>query len=246
MKKCIWCLKVEPDVKFEKRAHIFPQSLGAKKIFLHECDDCNKYFGNYNNNKPSIDLVLKEAFNLTRYMLLSGSNKIIPKFKSEYFNADHEKKKWGIKQQFKLRKDFQENLGLQLKKGLIKIAIETIYLEKGIGYEEEFDFLRDFVRHDSKQCKVYYLNRKYGAVLTSEKMLRNPELMLPQDWEVVFNEFSCFEFELLTHKFIVPLKKEIPKDFFSNERKRNEFLFHEPIDLTYFTDIDFSLNFFRN
>jgi len=129
MKKCLWCLEEEPNVKFNNRSHIFPQSLGAKKIFPFECDNCNKYFGNYNNLKPSIDLVLKEAFNLSRYMLLS-INQNPPKFKSEYFNADHIKKSWNIKQQFKIRRDFQENIGVQLKKGLIKIALETLYLEK--------------------------------------------------------------------------------------------------------------------
>jgi hypothetical protein len=29
-KKCIWCLKTEPEVTFIKRAHTIPKSLGGK------------------------------------------------------------------------------------------------------------------------------------------------------------------------------------------------------------------------
>jgi len=69
---------------------------------------------------------------------------------------------------------------------------------------------------------------------------------LPSDWESVLNQFGCFEFELLTHQFMLPLINDISEAYFINERERHRDIYIAPMELTYFTDIDFSLSIFKN
>lgn len=43
---CRFCNLSEPVVKFKKRAHALPESIGNKSVFSHyECDVCNEFFG---------------------------------------------------------------------------------------------------------------------------------------------------------------------------------------------------------
>lgn len=45
-KKCRFCGKTMPEVKFKKDAHAISELVGNKRIFLrNECDDCNELFG---------------------------------------------------------------------------------------------------------------------------------------------------------------------------------------------------------
>ncbi|WP_031492581.1 HNH endonuclease [Succinivibrio dextrinosolvens] len=45
-KICRFCGKSEPEVKFKKVAHAFPESIGNKVLATHyECDNCNLFFG---------------------------------------------------------------------------------------------------------------------------------------------------------------------------------------------------------
>ena len=76
MKKvCIWCQKKEPNASFLRPAHIFPQSLGGKRICKNVCDSCNTYFGSKQSLLPSVEIALKEPLNISRIFLLSRLNK---------------------------------------------------------------------------------------------------------------------------------------------------------------------------
>ena len=51
--RCRFCGKAKPDVTFRSKAHIVPESLGAKSLFAdnYECDSCNKdIFNKYEND----------------------------------------------------------------------------------------------------------------------------------------------------------------------------------------------------
>ena len=54
--KCIYCKKSDPEVSFEKREHVIPQSFGRfepdNMVLKCVCDECNKYFGD------DLDMVL--------------------------------------------------------------------------------------------------------------------------------------------------------------------------------------------
>lgn len=49
-KKCRFCKKTYPDVKFKKEAHAIPEFMGNNLLFSKfECDSCNSYFSKFEN-----------------------------------------------------------------------------------------------------------------------------------------------------------------------------------------------------
>jgi hypothetical protein len=180
---CIWCSKSEPLVKFNKKAHTVPQALGGKNICENVCDDCNAFFGNVSNRAPAVETVIKETFNITRARLLSsltgvGKNKSMARFKSTYFKVDFEKRKMGIKPQYKFNKYFQATLGRQLKKGLYKIFLEETERQRTMGHNSQFDFIREFSRYDLGDYPVIYFERMHGMIMISQNWVDSPEMFL--------------------------------------------------------------------
>src|SRR5882757_1920632 len=165
MKKCIWCSKSEPKVTFNKLAHSIPQSIGGINTYENECDDCNEYFGNANNKTPSIDMIIKETFNISRHRFLNdesniGKGKTLKKFTSYYFDVSFKKNKIDIKGAYKFHSPFQEKISRQLKRGIYRIYLSELERQnKGIGHEERFDFIREFVRYDFGDLPVFYFDR---------------------------------------------------------------------------------------
>ena len=77
-KKCRFCGKTEPEVKFSKKAHAIPEFLGNKKFVLKsECDNCNEFFGkNLENN-------LSNYLGICRTVLILNGKNGIPEFKTK-------------------------------------------------------------------------------------------------------------------------------------------------------------------
>jgi len=45
-RKCRFCGKTKPEVKFKQDAHVIPQSIGNRYLLsFFECDNCNHFFG---------------------------------------------------------------------------------------------------------------------------------------------------------------------------------------------------------
>lgn len=56
-KKCRFCNKSYPEVKFEKEAHAIPNFMGNDQLFSkYECDSCNEYFGRFENEMANFML----------------------------------------------------------------------------------------------------------------------------------------------------------------------------------------------
>ncbi len=240
MKECIWCLKNEQETTFKQRAHIVPDSLGAKKITKFECDVCNQYFGRSSKGDPSVDLVFKEAFNITRTILLSMSTQPAPKFSSTYFKLD--KNKFSITTAFKLKKGFQQTLCKQFKKGLFKIALEFLIEEIEFGFENEFDSIRNFVRHDGPQLPVFYYSRNYGMIITADKITRNPILLPLPNWKQILLSTKFFWFEILYHRFVIPIGSNFDASRIPDPPER---IFNEAKSIEFLTDIDLMLDVIR-
>ncbi len=50
-RKCRFCNKSMPEVKFRKHAHLLPQLMGNRHLTTDfECDGCNSFFSKYENN----------------------------------------------------------------------------------------------------------------------------------------------------------------------------------------------------
>ena len=91
--KCIWCLKSKPEVKFYTKPHTIPKTLNPDNIGFDICDSCNSFFGSddkLNKVTYSIDKVLKEFFNVHKFLLLTKKDSNSWKnFKSQFFNYYH-------------------------------------------------------------------------------------------------------------------------------------------------------------
>lgn len=248
-RKCLWCGRNEPQVSFETDAHIVPQSIGGKVLSNNECDECNAYFGSHDNGKPAIDTVFKEAFNLTRFRLLDSTDQYFrvynfPRFKSIYFNVNRKNRSFNLKPAFRVKDGFQATLCRQFKRGLFKVFLETYHEETCRGFRSEFDFIREFARYNFGDYPVFYFNRKHGAILTTQEFIKHPTLMKFDRTDVIMNQFSFYEFEIVSHMFSIPtlefVKENKPKYIKSvNERWAN--LFGSITELKYLTQIDLTM-----
>lgn len=253
MKKCIWCNKTDLETSFDHLAHTIPKSLGGKNICVNVCDNCNHYYGNVIEQKPSIEETIKEVFYIPRIRLLGnehiGKNKAIPRIKSTYFNIDLEKRKLSLKTKFSLKKDFQNILCRQFKRGVYKIFLEEIERQKGDGFNPKYDFLKKFSRLNENDLPVFYFSRKIPVILSSEKWLINPSINFEYKTMnyMIHNDFF-FEFELfgqlfgivIDEKWLCQYEKYVEEN---KNLKKDYFYGFTPITKT--TDIDFSMNIFN-
>jgi hypothetical protein len=252
VKKCIWCSKTEDKVEFKKLAHTIPQTLGGKKTCPNVCDECNLYFGSYNNKLPPIETVIKETFNISRARFLQtdneiGKNKALPKFSSIYFNVDFIKNKLALKASYKYNAHFQEKISRQLKKGLYKIFLEETERQRQDGHIDKYDFIREFSRYDLGDYPVFYFERNHGIILMTKDWAKTPELFLQDDlkFKYLINEPCFFEFELLGHVFGIATSRhwEIAFDNYikkTKEAKKDQFKSFKIVKN--FNDIDLTLS----
>ena len=249
LKICIWCNKSEKTVSFEKKAHIVPKALGGDLLCPNVCDWCNAYFGSQQNGNPSIDLVFKETFNITRTRLLGnkeiGKNKPLSRFKSVYFNLDFKKGKIDVKPTFKLRRGFQSRLCRQFKKGLYKVFLEETERIYNTGLLDKFDFIREFVRYDIGDYPVLYFPRKVPFILLKEKEAYNPQFILDKKFNFFIQDYGFYEIEFLGHLFGFPIIRNfelgIDKYLVESVKQKVKF-YNRPVLLKYLTQIDLSLS----
>ena len=117
MKNCIWCRRTEYETTFNNLAHTIPETLGGKDICSNVCDGCNTFFGQHFQGSPSIDVVIKETFNISRVRLLNtetqiGKNKPLAKPSSQYFKIDYRKHKVVLQSSYNInyKKGFKKRL----------------------------------------------------------------------------------------------------------------------------------------
>ena len=209
VKKCIWCFKTDQEVGFKNEAHTIPASLGGKNICINVCDGCNSYFGNYNDKLPSIEAIFKEAFGVSRAVLLSamgeagGKNKILPKYRAIYFNVNFHNKTINLNPSFRIRKNFPTDIARLLKRGIYKVFLEEIERQSSKGGISQYDFIREFARYNIGDLPVIYFQRKIGAFYVALDWIRNPVLHLEEDSQSKYlvNEPGNFEFEFLGQTF---------------------------------------------
>lgn len=235
LKKCIWCLREEPNETFIKQAHTIPQTLGGTHICQTVCDSCNKYFGDTNNKLPAIETALKEAFNLSRLTLLHqdkevGRNKSLARFKSIYFNVNLQNNKIKAKPAYQLKKDFQLNLGRQLKRGIFKIFLEERERQFLDGLDSKYNFIREFSRYNIGNLPVFYFKRNMPAFFTSKEWHKAPELFIAKNKQMSYlvNNQVYLEFELLGHVIGIPVDKGYKSyfpDYFEKTKKLKNQIF---------------------
>lgn len=252
MKVCIWCKRNEGKSSFDRKAHTIPQALGGKEICTTVCDDCNHYFGNVSNQMPAIETVIKETFNISRARFLAsteklGKNKPLARFKSLYFNVDFNRGKFSIKPGYSLKKNFQEKICKQLKRGLFKIFLEELERQQKKGLDPKYDFIREFARYGIGDYPIFYFERTHGLIIMSDEWAKSPTLIMDPEYQ--FKYLTCehgfFEFELLGHVFGLPTTRfwELSVDNYLNSTfQKKSRHFKACRQIKNFNDIDLTLN----
>lgn len=252
MKKCIWCLCEDNEVKFSNRAHIVPQQLGGELICENVCDKCNSHFGNSTTSNPSVEAIIKEAFNLSRTFFLKsegdvGKNKSMVKYSSVYFNLDLPNHKLSLKPRYKFHRHFQENVAMQLKRGIFKMYLEERERFLKDAHDQRFDFIREFSRYGIGDYPVYYFERTNGIIPMLKQWAQKPSLILDQELQPTYliTDYGFTEFEFLGHVFGLPISRHWDIAFFSYIResmKKKEGMFKAYKQIKKFNDMDVTLS----
>lgn len=254
--QCIWCRFFEPKISFHRVAHIVPKSLGGLAVCGRVCDSCNTYFGNRDNFGPAIELTLKETLSITRGSFLHGQKAIgIRKkndkhFTSTLFKVDFEKRSIQPKRAYRTHRHFQETVSFQFRRGIYKMFLEALEHQTGSALESKYDFIREFARYGMGEYPVFYFIRSFGVILVLDSHIVNPELVLGVNRMKYLIESDYFiEFELLGHVFGIPTSKMshlIRDQYLKETRELKKELFLGFVQVKYFTDVDLSLNLFRD
>lgn len=213
---CIWCGKKSPDVSFCNKPHILPQSLGGEEIGLDICDECNRYFGQATQGKPSIDMVFKEIFNSYRFFCDNLTENSYKNFSSAFFSYRHKQGKIIIK------KNFRPHIITRLfKRSLYNVFLQKYHSFTSDGNNPKFKMIRDFARYDIGNPKVFYA---YNNIILEPKNKDNPSLMMTQKSVDDINNYGVYRFWFLGHTFyleVLPLIFNVKgRLFLHNEAKK--------------------------
>lgn len=255
-------------ISFDKESHILPQSLKSKEICIDVCDTCNEFFGERTGGlEPSIDIALKEMFIFTKYHSLGSMVSIQDNQGKEstkslfgrYFgkniiqnlNRDTELLKFDIrngKKGYRKTKAFwhhyrkPEIFTNRLKRGIYKVAFEQVYKENTLNlpfYDSQYNYIRNFVRWNKGNPKIFYFQRKIGIELTPVESIINPEVTIHKI------EKNHLLFDILGHNFGILLEQSSTSRFdFLSEYQKQDSLFN-PIEMNSFLDIDIFNTVFR-
>lgn len=247
-KTCLWCLKIEPEVAFIKKAHTIPKSLGGQNYNKNVCDGCNYYFGNRDshNGKYSIEVALKEAFTISRKRFLLGSinKRKVGEFKSQFFEMKERNGKYRLASKPSFMFASQSELCRAFKRGLYKMYFEELNRQKKVGYEADYDIIRGFARYNNGDLPVLYFTRTVGIMMFFKREAETPILYFDR-MNYLHSDSKFAEIEFLGHVFGFPIAN-FTKEEFENYANRSievkKGFFIEANVISKFTDIDISLN----
>ena len=170
--KCIWCLKVKPEVEFYTKPHTIPKTLNPNNIGFDICDSCNNYFGSDDKLSKvtfAIDKVLKEFFNVHKFLLINKKDSNSWKnFRSQFFSYYHTSKTLKINVDYIRNAPYANELTRKFKRGIYNIFLQEYHRTTQLGLDNKFERIREFVRFDNGELPLYYLKSNNGIRLMGD------------------------------------------------------------------------------
>lgn len=248
---CLWCQlnSATSAITFIKKAHTIPQALGGKFICADICDTCNHYFGSPGYQKVAIEVVLREAFELTRNMVFSNPERkcnYYARFKSVFFKLNTTNKTFSFKQLYSIKPGFQAMIAEQFKRGLFKIFLEEYHRQVGEGMDERYNFIREYARYGLGDYPIFYLVPKLPVLFYSEDEFIAPRLNFSQPQLHHIKDYEFYLFNLFGHGFLIPTHRNWHLNYPAYIRKAQNDLkdMYRGIKLIKeFKDVDFACNF---
>jgi len=151
-----------------------------------------------------------------------------------------------IKPSFRFQSEFQKNLCINFKRGLLKMWLEELdrQSKSNIGHNPKYDYIRSFARYNKNDIPVIYFERNYGVFLFTRREAETPVLILNRMKYLYENEIFT-EIEFLGHVFGFPISNYTEEEFHNYLNKsfelKNNFFSSAKI-INKLTDIDFTLN----
>lgn len=247
--QCIWCLKKETEVSFNKKPHTISKQLGATQIGFDICDSCNFFFGTIDKMQKypmSVELAFKEIMNIMRILLKNDLNATTYKnFKSVYFSYHHAISTIKIKSSFKLRPYFISSLTRQFKKGIYEVFLQEYHRSTKNGLDERFNSIRRFVRKDIGDLPLYFLDN--NGVHFVEENIDSIRFDFNEDILSQINDFGFYTMLIYSNVFFIEVtpRSEFTREIFlKSESKKfigNGFIYSQLRKMEYITEIDFTL-----
>lgn len=247
--RCIWCLKTKPEVQFRTKPHTIPKKLNAHNIGFDICDSCNSYFGSDNKEDIvtySIDKVLKEFFNVHKFLLANNKDSNSWKnFKSQFFNYYHSSKTLKFKVDDRRNYTYSKALTRKFKRGVYNIFLQEYHRNTGDGLNANFDRVRNFVRFDEGDVPLYYLRNSKGIRMTED--LELPHALVFNDLVMgIIENYGYFHLMLTGLNFYLAVSEKADENIEylkndSNSQIASAFVFDSLIELDKLNQIDFTL-----
>ncbi|MGV8946898.1 MAG: hypothetical protein ACOH1N_10755 [Lutibacter sp.] len=247
--KCIWCLNVKPDVEFYTKPHTIPKKLNSHNIGFDICDSCNKFFGSDNKLDKvtySIDKVLKEFFNVHKFLLTNSKDSNSWKnFKSQFFNYYHKSKTLKLNIDYRRNIPYANQLTRKFKRGIYNIFLQEYHRNTENGLDNKFKRIREFVRYDIGDLPLYYLKSSNGVRITEDLELSHKLMFNDYTLEII-DKYGFYQLSLTGLNFYVAAtdKANSNFDYLIEDSKRqigSGFLFNALIELKKLSQIDFTL-----
>lgn len=159
---------------------------------------------------------------------------------TEFFIIEERNGKMGFKTTNTFKHHFNNPsiLTNRLKRGLFKVGFETAYNEQILQENHKpfldsfYEYIRDFVRWNKGNLKIFYLQRKVGAELMMLNFTTAPKVLMHEIEE------GYLKFEILGHTFGISIgKSNFTEHLFLRKYQKKDSLF-KPVELRRFLDMD--------
>lgn len=245
MKICIWCRRSTGVVPFNKKAHTFPDSIGGMSICEDVCDECNEYYGNKNNEGLSVEIVFKEALNLSKALLLrnTGNNYW---HRSEFFAVDWKNRIIKHKKKYSTNPRFQEKIGRLFRRGMFKVFLEERQKQKSDALDDRFNFIREFARYDLGDYPIFYHKPKFNWLFFQEDDVKEPIIRFTEHSDEIDEKFRIFNYLIMAKYFVIPTSIAFQwtlENYLKEIEKEDHPMGLELIEVVRFEDIDFAFDF---
>lgn len=248
--KCIWCHRIKPECTFLNQPHTIPKSLGGQTIGFDICDECNDFFGKANASsiaKISLEVSLKEIFNIIRFLLdqRPKDKDSYKRLKSVFFSYRHSESRVVINKKFKRDMIFQQEFARNFKRAMYEIFLQEYHCNTKKGLDMQFESIRRFARFNQGNIPLHYVVNRGVYLVPKDNVI--PKLNFNQNEIEQIETYGFYTLHWYSHYFFLEVtpRADLCRDVFFQKQVKDlgigGFVFEKIIPVEYITQIDFTL-----
>lgn len=194
----------------------------------------------------SIDKVLKEFFNVHKFLLINKKDSNSwKKFKSQFFNYYHSSKTLKLNIDYRRNATYAIQLTRKFKRGIYNIFLQEYHRNTKNELDSKFNRIREFVRHNNGELPLYYLKSNNGVRISKDLKLSH-ELPFNENRLDIIDKYGFYHLSMTGLNFYIEATAKAKSNFDyiikdSNNQIGSGFVFKELIELKKLNEIDFTL-----